>query len=209
LWQIKVRRATGEPKYVAVRGGHPVLYGADWLQGHAVLVLAEGEFDALLLWQEAGGLVDVATLGACSKRPGLRALPYLLPYGRILLAFDADAPDRRGVRAGDQAAERLAALSPRMRRLAVPSGKDATEYHQRGGRLRDWVGFALLKLDAEAGRLDVASAAAAALAPAEVAEPEPLPEVCARCDAPVDRFWEDGEPLCEGCYTIRLLAEEG
>ena len=30
-------------------------------------ILAEGEFDALLVWQEAGDLVGVATLGSCNR----------------------------------------------------------------------------------------------------------------------------------------------
>ena len=30
-------------------------------------ILAEGEFDTLLLWQEVGDLVGVATLGSCSR----------------------------------------------------------------------------------------------------------------------------------------------
>ncbi|HET8626913.1 MAG TPA: primase-helicase zinc-binding domain-containing protein, partial [Thermomicrobiales bacterium] len=132
LWHVKVRRAAGRPKYVAIAGGRPVLFGADTLAGRAVGVLAEGEFDALLLWQAAGDLVGVATLGGCGATPGPRALGHLLPVARLLVAYDADAPGERG-------AARLAALSARLRLLRPPPGQDLTDFVLAGGDLRAWL----------------------------------------------------------------------
>lgn len=62
LCHVKIRRATGSPKFMSVTGGCPTLYGADTLKGRDVSLLAEGEFDCLFLWQEAGDLVGTATL---------------------------------------------------------------------------------------------------------------------------------------------------
>ncbi|MHB2021023.1 MAG: hypothetical protein ACYCW6_29145, partial [Candidatus Xenobia bacterium] len=50
------------PKYRHVKGSQPILFGSDTLQGRETALLCEGEFDAMLLAQEAGDLVGVATL---------------------------------------------------------------------------------------------------------------------------------------------------
>jgi DNA primase len=139
LWQLKVRTNRQQPKYLAISGGHPCLFGADTLVAGELAILTEGEFDALLLWQEAGDLVGVATLGSCSKGVSTKALRYLLGCPRLLVAYDVDAE-------GDQGAERLGQLSPRMRRLRPPLGKDVTAFWQAGGRVRDWVQFELARL---------------------------------------------------------------
>src|SRR5262252_3350992 len=65
LWQLKVRTNRQQPKYLAISGGHPCLFGADTLVPGEPAILVEGEFDAMLLWQEAGDLVGITTLGSC------------------------------------------------------------------------------------------------------------------------------------------------
>jgi hypothetical protein len=50
-------------------GGHPCLFGAETLVPGEPATLAEGEFDAMLLWQEVGDLVGMAATGAAG---GLR-----------------------------------------------------------------------------------------------------------------------------------------
>ncbi len=61
------------------------------------------------------------------------------------MAYDVDAE-------GDKGAERLRQLSPRMRRVRLPVGKDVTAFWQAGGRVRDWVRFELARLCAVPGR---------------------------------------------------------
>src|SRR5207253_1300272 len=100
-------------KYKAVAGGRPLLYGADTLAGHRVAVLTEGEFDCMLLEQEAGGLVGVATLGGCKNPLRPDAMLHLLHLGHILLALDADPEGQAG-------AAKLAALSARARPMPMP-----------------------------------------------------------------------------------------
>jgi len=140
LWQLRVRRPEGSvPKYVSVAGGHPLLFMADALVGRAVAVLVEGEFDAMLLHQEAGDLVGVATLGGADKQLGMGAVRLLLPISLLLLAYDMDSAGRRG-------SERIAAVSARMRRVTVPSGKDVTEFWQQGGRVRSWIQYEMARL---------------------------------------------------------------
>ncbi len=91
-----------------------------------------------MLWQEAGDLVGMATLGSCSRGVSPKALRYLLGCPRLLVAYDVDAE-------GDRGAERLQRLSARMQRIRLPAGKDVTAFWQAGGRVRDWVRFELVR----------------------------------------------------------------
>ena len=61
------------------------------------------------------------------------------------MAYDVDIE-------GEKGAERLGQLSPRMRRIRPPVGKDVTAFWQAGGRVRDWVQFELARLHTVAGR---------------------------------------------------------
>lgn len=59
-----------------------------------------------------------------------KALRYLLGCLRLLVASDVDAE-------GEKGAQRLGQLSPRMRRVRPPVGKDVTACSQAGGRVLD------------------------------------------------------------------------
>lgn len=147
LWAIKIRLLepfqTGDGrmvKYTGARGGKGALYGADTLTGDkAAVVLTEGEFDALLLRQQAGDLADVATLTGAAHGLALRWLVKLLPYRRILAAYDADE-------AGQKGAAKLAARSKRVAVIRPLEGKDVTDFYLAGGDLRAWIGFNLARL---------------------------------------------------------------
>lgn len=142
LWYVKVRRfeRDGHPrtqageKYGGPRGGKGALFGADHLRAADYpLLLCEGERDALLAIQELSDLVDVATLGGAGRRCLGHWLLWLLPYRRILAAYDADG-------AGRQGAAHLESLSGRVQGIRVPHGEDLTGFHAEGGDLRAWLG---------------------------------------------------------------------
>ena len=135
-WYLKVRRATDQVKYSQVSGGRIALFGADTIANHDTVVVTEGEFDALLLHQEAGDLVGVVTLGSASARLPEAWVPYLLGVHRLLVAYDTDA-------AGALGAARWKAISPHAQRLVPLAGKDVTDFHLAGGDIRAWVQFAL------------------------------------------------------------------
>ena len=170
-WELRVRRRGPDPaagdvakaeRYRKVRGGRAVLFGADRLAGRRAGVLTEGEFDALLLWQEAGDLVGVATLGSASQGLDECAAQALLPLSPILVAYDPDAGGRAGAAA-------LLSRSRRMRRAAPPGDGDLTECWRAGASLRDWVRFHLARFEALA-------AAGPALPPVAVTAPPPPPQ---------------------------------
>ncbi|MDE3073877.1 MAG: toprim domain-containing protein [Chloroflexota bacterium] len=131
---------SADGKYVYVAGSRPALFGADTLPGRPVVVLCEGELDALLLQQEAGDLVGVATLGSASARLRGASLWALRHARHVLLAYDTDA-------AGQAGAGALESLSARMRRVSVPA-KDLTALHQAGGSVRAWALHQIRQLEA-------------------------------------------------------------
>jgi len=134
LWALKVRQPDGYiPKYPQVTGGHAALFGTWTLSTRSIVLLAEGEFDAMLAWQEAGDLIGVAsTTGGAKTWLGSWAV-HLLAARTILVAYDND-------QTGDEAATHVvASIGSRARRVRVSVGKDITEFWQGGGNVRDWV----------------------------------------------------------------------
>jgi DNA primase len=127
LYGIQVRRdRQPEPwdtnrdwRYAQVYGSHMPLYGQP--ARHPVCVLVEGALDAVLLHRIAGDLVDVAATGSDRGSVSDRWYPYLLAHTHWLIAYDRDA-------AGDAGAASWLASSPRSSRLAVPFGKDPSEW---------------------------------------------------------------------------------
>lgn len=150
LHYVKVRRAVQDQhgeKYVKLavpRGASAAgLYGADQAAGNQVqvLVLDEGEFNALIVWQEAGDLVDAMSTGSASTRPETLQLFWgvLMGYAPILARFDPD-------KAGKISTAAWGAFSERLRLVQTPSEKDPNDYFKKGGSVRDWIGFELARM---------------------------------------------------------------
>lgn len=144
VWYLKIRRPIGEPKYTQARGCRPALYWAESLAGKSAAVFCEGEFDTLLLWQEAGDLAGMATLGSATNKLDVTTWGlYLLPIAQRLIAYDLDMAGQRGAAA-------LAWLG-NARRLEVPqmedSGKDLTDYHKAGGELHAWLAACITSVE--------------------------------------------------------------
>jgi len=137
-WQPQV-------KYMSVRGGVQVMmFGLDKLRFERPLLVCEGELDAMLAWQEIGGgartpLVDVVAFGGSKKvangLPG-RWLLRMLPYERVLVAYDGDAAGRAGARS-------LLAQCARAEPVALPDGMDVCDLWRSGLDLRGWIEEAL------------------------------------------------------------------
>jgi len=139
LWGIKIRvfeggvavRDAGR-KYRGPRGGmgRGMMFGDLHFARREALLLVEGEFDALLAWQEAGDLCDVGTLAGARKRLHPLALAILAQYRHIYGVLDDDE-------AGDKGRAMLAQIA----RVAVvqPPAHDLTDYWMAGGDLRGWI----------------------------------------------------------------------
>ncbi len=133
IWALKVRRASGQPKYQMVKGSKPhIPYTLVDGQCNENAVLCEGEFDAMLLHQEAGDVVDVYTLGSASKRINQRNRTALLPYRKVWLAYDNDE-------AGQNRVKQLQCASARMKPTQIPNNGDITDAFLNGHDLKEWI----------------------------------------------------------------------
>jgi hypothetical protein len=146
IWYAKVRRplpgdalaeAIGavdrlpEIKFGGPRGGKMTLFGADHLAGLPVLLLAEGEFDALLAWQAACDLCDVASLGGAKHRLDALDAATLAGAWIVLAVYDVDE-------AGADGNAYLRSVSKRVVTVE-PLAHDLTAYWRQGGDLRAWI----------------------------------------------------------------------
>lgn len=121
VWAVKVRRAAGRIKYQQISGGSAGgLYGIDRVSTSKVVVICEGEFDAMTARQT--GVVDAVSLGSASNSLRVRWMERLLIAPRLVARLDNDE-------AGRQALERLRAVSRRIATIEVPSPyKDMNDF---------------------------------------------------------------------------------
>ena len=126
LAAVKIRRTDGrDPKYIEAFRDHPSLFAPFGVRPGDPLIVAEGEFDALLLGQELGRLASVATLGSASGERSAAASLTIATAPTLYVATDADG-------AGDKAADAWPKRAVRVR----PPDKDWTEVRAGGfGRI--------------------------------------------------------------------------
>lgn len=142
LSQVKIRRAEPQgDKYAAIRGGHPVLYGAHTLAPGSPAVMTEGEIDTLLVSQAVHDRTATVSLGSASRWPTRYGALLLAQATPLLVAYDIDTE-------GEKGAERIRQLAPRARRIRPPVGKDVGEFVESGGRVKAWIVYELKRLEA-------------------------------------------------------------
>lgn len=133
---IKIRHGKNiMPKYRKLTGSGKGLFGADTIKGADIVIVTEGEFDCILLNQQAGDLVGVCTLGSATDRFDWGRYGKYVGFVKwILIAYDMD-------NAGDAGAEAWQAMSGRVKRIKIPdgTGKDITDAWKSGVNLSDWV----------------------------------------------------------------------
>ncbi len=148
LWRVNVRLLTeghklkdDDDKYRGPAGFANGLYNAGSIGQHTkTVVMVEGEFDAMLLWQETRATVPdvmpVAT-GAATGSHLNDWIALLAVHGdRVLLAFDND-------KAGQEAAAWWGdVLGDKTKRL-VPTAHDITDMWHDGKDLTAWITEAL------------------------------------------------------------------
>lgn len=137
LWGLKVRRAAGEPRYQQVAGGSLKggLYLADGIRPGLPLLVTEGEFDAMVVWQVARDLVCPISIGSAGNaRIDRRWWMQIAAAPLVLVRMDAD-------NAGDQAAAHIHEIVGAARSVHVPQGKDINDFYLVAGRqaVRDWI----------------------------------------------------------------------
>jgi DNA primase len=120
-------------KFGGPRGGQAVLFGQDQANRMPVLLLVEGEWDAMLTWQWCQDFCDVGTLGGAQAHLDAFDLALLTRYAAILVVHDGDQAGEKG----RQYIAKIRQFSGRVQAIPPPA-HDLTDYQQTGGNLRAW-----------------------------------------------------------------------
>jgi hypothetical protein len=121
-------------KFGGPRGGKSVLFRLELADHLPVLILTEGEWDTMLLWEHCADLCDAGTIGGAQSKFDLLDLALLTRYQKIFVVHDDD-------KAGDKGRayiESLKAISPRIESVSPPA-HDLTDFWKSGGDPRAWV----------------------------------------------------------------------
>lgn len=117
------------PKYWYDKGGRALLFGAQFIKDEKVVVITEGELDAILLWSQ--------NIPAVSSTGGAMTFSEewvkLLEGKQIYICYDND-------KAGCAGAVRTLVMIPHAKVILLPNIgdlKDITEYYAIGGDLRN------------------------------------------------------------------------
>jgi DNA primase len=137
VYRIRIRRPKSDLKsnkdnrYHTLRGSSskPMILEPD----REVQVVLESDLDAMLLVQEAHGLVGAVSLGSAQKTPDEEAAALLRRIRLILVALDDD--DAGGKAAWDWWLNHF----PQARRWPPIEGKDPGDMWAAGVNLRDWI----------------------------------------------------------------------
>lgn len=121
-------------KFGGPRGGKSVLFRLELADHLPVLILTEGEWDSMLIWEHCADLCDAGTIGGAQSKFNLLDLALLTRYQKIFVVHDDD-------KAGDFGRDyitSLKAISPRIESVSPPA-HDLTDFWRLGGDLRRWV----------------------------------------------------------------------
>jgi DNA primase len=133
LWGINIRRPVGKPKYYWIPGGNQqVMYNAGSLSSAKPAILFEGEFDALVVQQEAGDRATTVATGSTMRARHLKWIARLAATPFVLVAYDRDP-------AGDEAARFWIEALPNAVRWRPYWGKDATDMAGDHNSIRSWL----------------------------------------------------------------------
>lgn len=120
-------------KFGGPRGGKSVLFRVELMDYRPVLILTEGEWDTMILWENSMDLCDAGTIGGAQSKFDLLDLALLTRYQKIFVVHDDD-------KAGDIGRKYIAslkAISPRIESITPPV-HDLTDYWRSGRDVRAW-----------------------------------------------------------------------
>lgn len=131
LENIRIRRPSGEPKYVLLPGSSKNFLIAGNTKSEFCFVI-ESDLDSILLHQEAGDLACFISTGSTSYRPNAKDAEFLSSK-RLFFSQDSD---EAGIKAVN---DYWRQAFPKAERWPVIQGKDPSEAKKNGLDLRAWV----------------------------------------------------------------------
>lgn len=123
-------------KYSGPKDGATCLFNADNLIPTQPLVICEGEFDTMLLWQHCSDFASVASINGATKGIPEQWLLRMIRHKYIFVAYDNDD-------AGNNGSQKLLNTIARARSISVPQGNDLTDFWREGGDLSHWLKYQL------------------------------------------------------------------
>lgn len=99
LYYIKFRIPAGQKKYQQIRGGRPAMFGHPNTRGSWLVVVTEGEFDCMVLDQQAGNICSVCTFGGVTSSPDnvdITLMTWLHKATHVAVCYDNDEQGRDG-----------------------------------------------------------------------------------------------------------------
>ncbi len=121
-------------KFGGPHGGRSILFRLQFLDHLPILLLTEGEWDTMLVWEYAADLCDVGTIGGAQAKFDSLDLAFLTKYLAILVVHDDDQAGARG----RSYISKLHAVSERIMPIEPPA-HDLTDFWKSGGDLRSWI----------------------------------------------------------------------
>ncbi|RPI64506.1 MAG: hypothetical protein EHM48_00715 [Planctomycetaceae bacterium] len=127
-----------DPKFGGPRGGHSSILFTHRMTAKSnlpVLLLTEGEWDAMLAWQWGRDLCDVGTLGGVTARADAMRLAQLARYAAVGVVMDSDEAGQENVK------KYWAKMAEETGRVHVipPPDHDLTDYWKATAALRPWI----------------------------------------------------------------------
>lgn len=140
---VKIRLPQSKPKYIQLdANGYDIsgVYNASLSKGADIVFVTEGEFDCMLLQQEAGEFVGSVTLGSSTQRFDKERHSIVFETSKhVVVCLDNDEAGRKGEQKWRER-EFLPCFSRKMVYTSVPEPhKDITDFYVAGGKLVDWV----------------------------------------------------------------------
>ncbi len=135
LGEWTAREGLPEVKFGGPRGGVSCFFHLELLGHLPILVLTEGEWDTLLLWEYCPDLCDAGTLGGAGAKLDILDLSLLSRYLAVLVVHDDD-------KAGGKGREYITELHTRFSRVRSiqPPAHDLTDFWKSGEKnLRSWL----------------------------------------------------------------------
>jgi DNA primase len=120
-------------KFGGPRGGKSVMFRLEFSDHLPILILTEGEWDTMLLWEHCADLCDIGTIGGAQAKFSSLDMTLLSKYLVILVVHDDD-------KAGGKGREYISELQNISDRVysVTPPAHDLTDYWKSGGNLRTW-----------------------------------------------------------------------
>jgi len=143
-------------KFGGPRGSVSCLFRLELPGSMPVLVLAEGEWDTMLLWEYCPDFCDVGTLGGAGNKLDALDLSFLTRYLAVLIVYDDDEAGKKG-------REYSAGLHAKFSRVKSiqPPAHDLTDFWKSGGNVRGWLAeYVAAAMDEALKGMDMTSPAA-------------------------------------------------